>query len=245
MEGTCNMRNSYNTALTKWIRTVDQPWSAGVHDRQLQVESAILKPAEISGHILNINETLSLSVLVFSALAGADNLGYCLSNRILGAFMAGGSETNENAEEAFRRRHRFSPFTNPDDLPSHMLEGVYVVCSGRPRSKRTVSNPQPQLTQYLDAQVPIILLAHVPECRKRPGQQALSQFDLQGAAVARLEANGYHVPRGDDGHPGQLITPTDFGGVVDRPRLFTIAVQSDIWTRCHAQFHWPDWNEMI
>ncbi len=85
---------------------------------------------------------------------------------------------------------------------------------------------------------------NIPECRKRPGQQARSQCDVQGAAVARLEANGYHVPRGDDGHPGQLITPTDFGGAVDRPRLFTIAVQSDIWTRCHAQFQWPDWNDV-
>ena len=244
MDGTCNMRNTQNTALTEWIKTVDQPWNIATHAQRNEVETAVSDAATTTtvGRVANLGETPPLSVPIYSALAGADNLGHCLSN-LPGAFMAGGSETDENAAEAFRRRHRFAHFDKPDELTPHILEGVYVVCSGRPRSRRTTPNPQHQLTHYLDAQVPIILLEHVPECRKKPGQQTLSPFDLQGAAVARLEAQGYHVPRGDDGHPGQLLTPTDFGGIVDRPRLFTIAVQQQVWDRRHMHFRWPDWTE--
>ena len=151
--------------------------------------------------------------------------------------MAGGSEATENAGEAFRRRYWFSPFNKPSELPAHMFEGVYVACSGLLQKRDTNRGPYIQIQQYLDAKVPIIILEHVPECRKKPGQQSPSPNDLQTTAVQHMEAAEYQVPRGEDGHPGQLLASTDFGGatgfggVVNRPRLFTIAICPEVWAR--------------
>ena len=214
-------------------------WGPKICSLHTHIEATLGAPPGRPGYTSPV--VVPLSVPIYSVSAGADTLGHCLSERLPGAYVAGGSEPDENASEAFRRRYRFSPFKNEDSLPPHMLQGVYIVCSGLPRLRRPDALYKQQLQRYTNAQVPILVLEHVPECLKK-ADKSTTTYNIHAVAVCQLEAAGYHIPLGDDGHPGQLLNATDFGGALYRSRRFTIAVRQELWDEFGSQFQWPEWS---
>ena len=59
--------------------------------------------------------------------------------------------------------------------------------------------------------------------------------------VQKLEEAGYVVPKVPDGRPGIVITAADQGSVLDRSRLFTLAVTKELYDRStkNKEFEWP------
>ena len=95
----------------------------------------------------------------------------------------------------------------------------------------------------MKAQIPVIILEQVTECRDILEYDYVSQRQKtspQERVVATLQEGGYHVIEGDDGLHGQVINSADFGGVVNRNRLITIACRTDLWERQGTKFKWPE-----
>ena len=191
---------------------------------------------------------------MFSAFAGLDNLGYGVARGCPGAFIAGGSERDATGQEAFRRRHRFVPMDDHFQVPDHMLGAVYAVVSGAPCVAFSSAGHQlgstdirgslyeNQIPGFIRAQIPVILLEQVPECRSLLAKDRRSQAlgsSPQQRVVTMLQEAGYHVPCGDDSLPGQIIRATAFGSAIDRERLFTLAIRADIWELAGDRFQWP------
>ena len=78
----------------------------------------------------------------------------------------------------------------------------------------------------------MILFEQVPEARRilasdwKAGDKGDSP---QQQLVERLETSGYNVSVGADGHAGILLNSAHCGSVLDRTRLFTIAVKQELW----------------
>ena len=88
-----------------------------------------------------------------------------------------------------------------------------------------------QIPGFIRAQIPVILLEQVPECRSLLAKDRRSQAlgsSPQQRVVTMLQEAGYHVPCWDDSLPGQIIRATAFGSAIDRERLFTFAIRADI-----------------
>ena len=59
--------------------------------------------------------------------------------------------------------------------------------------------------------------------------------------MQKLEESGYIVPKGPDGEAGIVINAADQGSVLDRSRLFTLAVTKELYDKStkNKEFEWP------
>jgi site-specific DNA-cytosine methylase/exonuclease III len=250
MTSQCCMRNAQNSALAQWIREVETTRQTAHQQVKAGKQSAKDKVPKVCV----MAQSPDGMVPVYSAFAGADAFGSGVVATCPGAQIVGGSEMDVVAREAFQRKHRFQPFTDQMTVPAHMLQGVYAVVSGAPCVAFSPAGYQlgatdnrgrlyeEQMAAYIEVRVPVIMLEQVPECRKMLHTDTRSQqrgASPQDRVVQQLREAGYHVILGDDGEPGQLCRATDFGGVVDRRRLFTIAVVPEVWEQRGAEFKWP------
>ena len=247
LDNTCQMRNIKSSAFSDWMQRIE---STRKQTHSKATEKGVSR-------ITLLHSTTSMRIPTYSAYAGLDNLGHGAQQGCPELQSIGGSENDPSAREAFRRRHAYSAFSNQKKVPTHMLEGVYVVFAGAPciaysqaGNQRGATDPrgndyETQIQRYTDAQVPIIVLEQVTQV------QQISPHDLksyrlrtspQQRVVDKLQKAGYHLPDGTSGRPGQQMNAVQFGGTVDRDRLITIAVRRDVWEQQGHRFHWPPTN---
>jgi len=249
LDSTCQMRNAQNSVLTDWIREVE--------GTRKKVSSKVRKVQRPSAVTTRVNQVAADSglVLAYSAYAGLDNFGCSAAAGCPGLVVVGGSEIDSVAREAFRRRHRFAPFGNQLQVPSHAMGAVYVATAGAPcvayspaglqhgRGDHRGLHYEMQVAGFVEAQIPVCALEQVPECRQILEGDTYSKeqgTSPQDRVVSMFRKGGYTVPEGSDGRPGQLMRATLFGGTVDRQRLITIAVRNDVWALRGAEFRWPE-----
>ena len=101
-----------------------------------------------------------------------------------------------------------------------------------------------QADDYIKARVPVILFEQVREARdilkNDPVARELKKSP-QDQLVQKSEEAGYIVPKGPDGQAGIVINAADQGSVLDRSRLFTLAVTKELYDRStrNKEFKWP------
>ena len=267
----CNVRDSQNSAFTNWVMDLAKSGSAA-STAHINVLATIteLEPNSQWGldneftrdqvkKMIDDDGTpdkTGTMIPFFSAFAGLNNLGCGLARGIPQMISVGGSEVDAIAQEAYRRRHGYKPFTDQTRVAPHSLKGVYVLGSGAPcvayspaGAQKGTMDPRglhyvDQVDTYIEAKIPILVLEQVPECQnilKNDYRAQLTQKSPHTTMIAKLRAAGYHVPqhtRDSKSTDGILIRATDVGGVVDRERLITVAVREEIWDE--SKFQWPD-----
>jgi site-specific DNA-cytosine methylase len=105
-----------------------------------------------------------------------------------------------------------------------------------------------QADGYIRAKVPVILFEQVPEARQilnKDWKAKKAGKSPQDQLVEKLRGNGYTVPNGPDGQAGIILNAADLGGVLDRKRLFTVAVIDEMWehSKGDEMFKWPEERE--
>ena len=101
-----------------------------------------------------------------------------------------------------------------------------------------------QADDYIKARVPVILFEQVREARDILRNDSVARElkkSPQDELVQKLEEAGYIVPKGQDGQAGIVINAADQGSVLDRSRLFTLAVTKELYDRStrNKEFNWP------
>ena len=98
-----------------------------------------------------------------------------------------------------------------------------------------------QADDYIKARVPVILFEQVWEARDILKSDPVAKKSPQDQLVQKLEEAGYIVPKGPDGQAGIVINAADQGSVLDRSRLFTLAVIKELYDRStrNKKFNWP------
>ena len=194
---------------------------------------------------------------VFASFSGMDLLGKGIKKQFPESQCIGGSEINSSARVLFEREHGFAPFRDHRLVPRYAYEKVFLVTTGAPCVAFSRAGKQKgqtdargchyvdQVDAYTQAGVPVILFEQVPEARRilssdwKAGGKGKSP---QQQLVEKLEASGYKVPVGPDGNAGILLNSAHCGSVLDRTRLFTIAVKQELWDdkQANTWFKWPD-----
>jgi len=91
-----------------------------------------------------------------------------------------------------------------------------------------------QADDYIRAKVPVILFEQVREARDVLKGDLVARGlgkSPQDQLVQKLEESGYIVPKGPDGEAGIVINAADQGSVLDRSRLFTLAVTKELYDK--------------
>jgi hypothetical protein len=183
---------------------------------------------------------------IFASFAGMDLLGMGLRKTFKAGKCVGGSEWNNSARKLFHREHGFDPFEDHEHVPDYAYKYMFMVTTGAPCVAFSRAGSQKgqadkrgiyyvaQADDYIRAKVPVILFEHVREARDvlkgdlvSRGLGKLPQDQL----VQKLEEAGYIVPKGPDGEAGIVINATDQGSVLDRSRLFTLAVIKELYDK--------------
>ena len=101
---------------------------------------------------------------------------------------------------------------------------------------------------YIRAKVPVILFEQVPEARRILSKDWKARKEgksPQDQLIEKLRDNGYTVPDGPDGQAGMILNAAGLGGVLDRKRLFTVAIIDELWEHSNGKeiFKWPEEQE--
>ena len=97
----------------------------------------------------------------------------------------------------------------------------------------------------IKAKVPVILFVQVSEARhilNKDWKAKDTGKSPQDQLVDKLRSKGYIVPNGPDRQTGAILNAADLGSVLDRKRLFAIAVLDELWTHVDGDktFKWPE-----
>ena len=193
---------------------------------------------------------------IFASFAGMDLLGMGLRRTFTAGKCVGGSEWNSSARLLFRREHGFDPFEDHENVPDYAYKHMFMVTTGAPcvafsraGSQKGQSDKRgiyyvTQADDYIKARVPVILFEQVREARdilKNDSVARELKKSPQDQLVQKLEEAGYIVPKGPDGQAGIVINAADQGSVLDRSRLFTLAVTKELYDRStkDKEFKWP------
>ncbi len=194
---------------------------------------------------------------IFAAFAGMDLFGRGIKKGFSAGKCVGGSEINNTARLLFKRHHGFEPFRDQQLVPKDAYNKIFMVTTGAPCIAFSKAGSQKgqtderglhyvdQADTYIEAQVPIILFEQVPEARQILDKDWKSRNKAkspQEQLVDKLIAGGYTVPEGTDGKPGVILNAAEHGSVLDRKRLFTLAVVNDLWSHSTTKtpFNWPE-----
>ena len=193
---------------------------------------------------------------IFASFAGMDLLGIGLRKTFKAGKCVGGSEWSNSARLLFNREHGFDPFGDHDNVPDYAYKHVFMVTTGAPcvafsragkqkgQSDRRGCYYVSQADDYIRAKVPVILFEQVREARdilKNDSMSRASGLSPHDQLVQKMEEAGYVVPTGPDGKPGIVINAADQGSVLDRSRLFTLAVTKELYDKSmkNKEFKWP------
>ena len=236
-----------------WKKTQETlTWKMGKAIQRQQIEKANAAKQQTEG----VDKVDTREAPVFASFAGMDLLGKGIKKKFKESRCIGGSEINSSARVLFEREHGFAPFRDHRLVPGYAYEKVFLVTTGAPCVAFSRAGKQKgqtdtrgchyvdQVDAYTRAGVPVILFEQVPEARRvlpsdwKAGRKGKSP---QEQLVDKLEAGGYHVPTGADGQAGLLLNAAHCGSVLDRTRLFTIAVKQELWDSKQAStwFRWP------
>ena len=204
----------------------------------------------------------------FAAYAGMDLLGRGIKKGFPAGKCVGGSEKNSTARLLFRRHYGFEPFRDQQLVPDDAYDKLFLLTATAPciafsaaGKQRGQSDKRGQGLHYVDqadpfikARVPIILFEQVPEASQileKDWKARQSQKSPQTQLVDKLREGGYKVPdeygkvdleEGQENNPGIILNAAEHGGVLDRKRLFTLAIREDLWKHSNADkwFAWPE-----
>jgi site-specific DNA-cytosine methylase len=194
---------------------------------------------------------------MFAAFAGMDLLGKGIKKTFPVGKCVGGSEKNNTARLLFKRQHGFEPFRDQQLVPDYAYDKIFMVTTGAPCVAFSLAGKQKGQTDarglhyveqadgYIRAKVPVILFEQVPEARhilNKDWKARDAGKSPQDQLVDKLRNNGYTVPNGPDGQAGIILNAADLGGVLDRKRLFTVAVIDELWEHSKGDetFKWPE-----
>ena len=194
---------------------------------------------------------------IFASFAGMDLLGMGLTRTFKAGKCVGGSECNNSARLLFRREHGFEPFRDHENVPSYAYKHIFMVTTGAPCvafSKAGLQKGQSdkrgcyyvaQVDAYIQAEVPVILFEQVREAREILRGDSVAngrKMSPQDQLVEKLEEAGYVVPKGPDGKAGFVMNAANQGSVLDRSRLFTLAVRKELYDKSmkNKEFKWPE-----
>ena len=176
---------------------------------------------------------------MFSAFSGMGLLGKGIKTTFMAGKCAGGSEKNNTARVLFKRQHGFEHVRDQQLVPDYAYDKMFLVATGAPCVAFSLAERQKGQTDarglhyveqadgYIIAKVSDILFEQVPEARKilnKDWKARKAGKSPQDQLVENLKSNGSTVPNGPDGQAGIVLNAADLGGVLDRKRLFTVAV---------------------
>ena len=236
-----SIRNTEGINVRKWLQQLP---------KQLKDAAKITTGNSAINHI--VQQEAKTLVPVFASFAGVDNLGQAVCHKtcLKSKFefqVVGGSETDPDARAAFRRRNRFESFYENKSVTDRMLRGIYVLVSGAPCVAYSIAGAQrgrsskigmhyiEQVDAYVSSKIPVVILEQVEGVTSILPRDKVSNSDgktPQQLVEDKFRAGGYHVKT-------KVINAADFGGLVNRERLITVAVRNDVWGRQGQYFKWP------
>ena len=181
---------------------------------------------------------------IFAAFAGADNLTIGAKHTFQALQCIGASEHNGHARKVFNRRHGFMPFKSHERVPDEIYKKIWAVFSGAPcvayslmGAQKGLSDPRgvyyvEQVDQYIETGVPVIVLEQVKGVRDVSNSDKVSQqnkISPQSKLCEKLRRAGYHIISRGEEKEGFILNSADYGSVIDRDRLITIAVTEELW----------------
>ena len=197
---------------------------------------------------------------VFAAFAGMDLLGKGIKKTLPAGRCVGGSEKNNTTRLLFKRQHGFEPFKDQQLVPDYAYDDIFLVTTGVPCVAFPLAGKQrgqadardlhyvEQADGYIRAKVLVILFEQVPEARRILSKDWKARKEgksPQDQLVEKLRDNGYTVSDGPDGQAGMILNAAGLGGVLDKKRLFTIAIIDELWEHSNGKetFKWPEEQE--